>query len=145
MPLVGFSIIGADLHPISINIIFLQSNVSYCFFSSCWQTWVSSVEVKYDIFINGDEGPWQKHMDWHSQHKIVDSYPSSMSQTSLQTEEAFAVKEYKHTHNASGSIKNLRKSSVQTICHIIWKECWYIRTPCQVFKKITHLLHLFWR
>ena len=34
----------------------------------------------------------------YSQHKIVVPYISSMLQTSLQTEEAYMVKEYEHTH-----------------------------------------------
>ena len=37
----------------------------------------------------------------YSEHKIIDPYISSMSQTSSQTEEAIKVKEYKHTHTHS--------------------------------------------
>ena len=36
---------------------------------------------------------------WNTHNsKIVDPYPSSMSQTSLQMEEAFTLKEQKHTN-----------------------------------------------
>ena len=72
---------------------FRQHNISYSFLSSLSAAGVSSLEVKYGIFGNGDEGTWQKHLEWYSQHKIVDPYPQS--QTSLQTEEAFMVEEYK--------------------------------------------------
>ena len=40
--------------------------------------------------------------------KIVDPYTSSMSQTSLQTKEAFTMKEYKHTHR---NIKSPKKAN----------------------------------
>ena len=76
---------------------FREPNISYHFFSSLSATWVLPLEVKYDIFRNGDEGTWQKHLEWYSQHTIVDPHPSSMSQASLETEKAFTVKEHKHT------------------------------------------------
>ena len=73
----------ADSYPISICIIFSQvTNISYRFLSSSCSLEFSSLEVKYKVFKYGDEGTWQKHPAEYSQHKIIDSCPSSMSQTS---------------------------------------------------------------
>ena len=60
---------------------------------------VSSSETKYDIFRYGDEGTWQKHPDKYSQHKIVDLYLSSMSQTSCSRKKSSQRKNINtHTH-----------------------------------------------
>ena len=64
----------------------------------CRPAGAPSLELKYDIFGNGDEGTWYKQLEKYLQHKIVDQYSSNMPQTSLQTEEAFTVKEYKYKH-----------------------------------------------
>ena len=69
----------AGLYPVSIYIIFPRKHISYCFLSSCRWAGASSLEVKYGIFRNGDEGTWPKHLEWYSQCNIVDPYPSSMS------------------------------------------------------------------
>ena len=58
---------------------------SYCFLASFWRAGVLLLEMKYDIFRNGDEGTWQEHLEWHSQHDIVDPYPSGTYQTFLNT------------------------------------------------------------
>ena len=68
----------AGLYPVSIYIIFPRKHMSYCFLSSCRWAGASSLEVKYYIFRNGDEGTWQKHLEWYSQCNIVDPYPSCM-------------------------------------------------------------------
>ena len=86
------------LCPVSIYISFLRNHIS--FFSSCWRAGVSFLEVKYDIFRNGEEGTCQKHLEWYSQHNIVDSYPHVSD--ILQSDEAFMVEEtYTHTDYAS--------------------------------------------
>ena len=65
------------------SLIYLFTGSSNAIFSPVGQrAGVSSVEVKYDIVRHEDEGSWRKHPNKYSQHKIVDPYLSSMSQTS---------------------------------------------------------------
>ena len=47
-----------------------------------WRAGVSSLEVKYDRFGNGDEGTWQKPLVILKTKQIVDPNISCMSQTS---------------------------------------------------------------
>ena len=72
----------AELWPTLIYIIFSWSHIPYRFLSNFRRAGVLSSEVKYDIFRNGDEGTWLKRREWSSQHNVVDTCLSSMSQTS---------------------------------------------------------------
>ena len=59
------------------------------------------------------------------------SVPSSMSQTSLQTEEAFMVKEYKHTHTHTGTNTHtysyiLHLESTHVLFAVARSELWKI-------------------
>ena len=50
---------------------------------------------------NWDEGTWQKLQEYYSQHKIVDLYPSSMSQTSCSWKKPSwwkSINTHTHTH-----------------------------------------------
>ena len=56
-------------------------------------------------FRKGDEGTWQKYLEWYSQNNIVHPYPPppphKYVSDILLTEEAFTMEEYKHTNTHS--------------------------------------------
>ena len=106
-----------------IYIIFShQRHISYRFLSPvCWFATVSSLEVKQDIFKNGNEGTWQKHLEQCSQHKVVDLYTQVYPRDYCRWKNPLPWKSthtrahtHTHTHQQQMSTSNTNRN-IQTV------------------------------
>ena len=117
----------ADLHPISIYIIFSCARViSYGFLSSSCGLKLSSLEVKYDRFRNRYKGTWQKPLEilttkdrWFEHLKYVKDV--------LQSEEASRRKSMNtraHNYNMGVTISDNWKFCIKKSLDFSWTYSW---------------------